>query len=47
MNQHLATAMIDGRSVGIVAGFNRRLRDYLFQVIVARKDMLYAGLQRP
>lgn len=47
MSQHLATASLNGRTVEIVAGFDRRLGDYFLQVIDERNDMLYTSLQEP
>ncbi len=47
MSQHLATATLDGRTVEIVAGFDRRLGDYFLQVLGERHAMLYTSLREP
>jgi hypothetical protein len=47
VSQHLATAQLNGRTVEVVAGFDRRLRDYFLQVHGKRNTVLYASLQEP
>lgn len=47
MSQHLATAQLNGRTVEVVAGFDRRLGDYFLQVHGKRNTVLYASLQEP
>lgn len=47
MSRHLATATLDGRTVEVVAGFDRRLGDYFLQIVDEQDDMLYTSLQEP
>lgn len=47
MSQHLATATLNGRTVEVVAGFDRRLGDYFLQVHGKRNTVVYTSLHEP
>tara|TARA_B100001105_G_scaffold99112_1_gene79202 strand:+ start:451 stop:762 length:312 start_codon:yes stop_codon:yes gene_type:complete len=47
VSQHLATVQLNGRTVEVLAGFDRRLGDYFLQVHGKRNTVIYTSLREP